>query len=198
MPRIYSYVVKRDFGFAPNPFHGFCTLATCKPVIRRVAEVGDWVIGTGSVYRNRTGHIVYAMRVSETMSFDEYWRDPRFLAKRPDLRGSRKQAFGDNIYHKDPNSGLWLQADSHHSLRDGTPDPRNTGNDTKTDRVLISDDFIYWGGCGVEIPEFDGINICKNGQSHRSMFSDQVVAACIGWLRSFEETGYCDRPLKWD
>jgi hypothetical protein len=198
MPRVYSYVVDRDYGFAPNPFHGFCTLATCKPVIRRVAKVGDWVLGTGSAYRNRTGHIVYAMRVSETMSFDEYWRDPRFLAKHPDLRGSRKQAFGDNIYHKDPNSNLWLQADSHHSLRDGTPDPRNTGNDTKTDRVLISDDFVYWGGSGVEIPEFDGINICKNGQSHRSVFSDQVVAACIGWLRSFEETGYCGRPLKWD
>ncbi len=29
---------RRDYGFAPNPFHGICTLATCKPVIRRVAR----------------------------------------------------------------------------------------------------------------------------------------------------------------
>ena len=28
--RIYAYVVTHDNGFAPNPFHGFCTLATCK------------------------------------------------------------------------------------------------------------------------------------------------------------------------
>ena len=123
---------------------------------------------------------------------------PAISRQAPRFAGKQEQAFGDNIYHKDLNSGLWLQADSHHSLRDGTPDPKNTGNDTKTDRVLISDDFVYWGGSGVEIPEFDGINICKNGQSHRSIFSDQVVAACIGWLRSFEETGYCGRPLKWD
>ena len=60
------------------------------------------MIGTGSAYRNRTRHIVYAMRVSETMSFDEYWRDPRFRAKRPNLRGRTKQAFGDNIYHQAP------------------------------------------------------------------------------------------------
>ena len=189
--------MQRDFGFAPNPFHGFCTLATCKPVIRRVAKVGDWIIGTGSADSNRTGHIVYAMRVSETMPFDSYWEDPRFLAKRPRLRGSRKRAFGDNIYHRDPDSGLWLQEDSHHSLQDGSPDPKNTGNDTKTDRVLISDDFIYWGGSGPKLPEFNGVNICKSGQSHRSKFPDDVVSHCVQWLRSCEVTGYLGKPLKW-
>ncbi|WP_225761747.1 hypothetical protein [Acinetobacter sp. Marseille-P8610] len=33
--KIFSYVVSRDFGFAPNPFFNFCTLATCKPKIRK-------------------------------------------------------------------------------------------------------------------------------------------------------------------
>lgn len=32
---LYSYVVAHDFGFAPNPFDGLCTLATCKPDIRK-------------------------------------------------------------------------------------------------------------------------------------------------------------------
>ncbi len=45
---IYSYVLRYDDGVAPNPFFGFCTLAVCKPVIRRKAQVGDWIIGTGS------------------------------------------------------------------------------------------------------------------------------------------------------
>src|SRR5262245_31415483 len=44
--RLYSYVVARDYGFAPNPFYGFCTLATCKPDIRRTADIGDWIVGT--------------------------------------------------------------------------------------------------------------------------------------------------------
>ena len=47
MTKVYMYVVDRDFGFAPNPFHGFCTLATCKPRTRRVAKVGDWIVGMG-------------------------------------------------------------------------------------------------------------------------------------------------------
>ena len=70
MGRVYIYVVARDFGFAPNPFHGFCTLATCKPRIRRKAEVGDWVIGMGGDRLNATGRCIYAMRVSAKVNFN--------------------------------------------------------------------------------------------------------------------------------
>ena len=48
MTRLYSYVVVSDHGFAPNPFHGYCTLANCKPRIRWRAQPGDWIVGTGS------------------------------------------------------------------------------------------------------------------------------------------------------
>jgi hypothetical protein len=44
---LFTYVIARDFGFAPNPFHGVCTLATCKPGIRKSASVGDWILGIG-------------------------------------------------------------------------------------------------------------------------------------------------------
>ena len=123
--------------------------------------MGDWIVGTGSAYKKRTGHIVYAMRVSETMSFDQYWADPRFRSKRPTLRGSRKQAFGDNIYHKDPNTDQWLQVDSHHCHDDGTPNSRNIDNDTQTDRILIGEDFIYWGGGGLKFQNFTGLTFAK-------------------------------------
>ena len=45
MSKGYSYIVARDFGFAPNPFNAVLTLATCKPIVRKGAEVGDFVIG---------------------------------------------------------------------------------------------------------------------------------------------------------
>ena len=32
---VYEYVMTSDSGFAPNPFHGACTLACCKPKIRK-------------------------------------------------------------------------------------------------------------------------------------------------------------------
>ena len=41
---LFSYVVRSDGGFAPNPFFGYCTLATCKPRIRKGALVGDWIV----------------------------------------------------------------------------------------------------------------------------------------------------------
>ena len=85
--RLFSYVVARDYGFAPNPFYGYCTLATCKPRIRKAAQTGDWVLGTGSKTHGRENQVVFAMRVTERLTFDEYWNDPRFKAKRPDAAG---------------------------------------------------------------------------------------------------------------
>ena len=155
IPKLYSYIVARDYGFAPNPFYGFCTLATCKPRIRKSAAIGDWIIGTGSKRKNKAGHLVYAMRVTETMPFDEYWNDPRFQRKKPDPYGSEKQGYGDNIYHRDSSlTDEWKQLDSHHSRGDGSPNLKNIERDTGVDRVLISDDFIYCGGSGPLIPKF--------------------------------------------
>ena len=84
MARIHSYVVRYDSGFAPNPFYGYCTLATCKPSIRKGADIGDWVVGSGSNDRNirRGGHLVHAMRITEILTFDEYGVDPRFESKK--------------------------------------------------------------------------------------------------------------------
>ena len=53
---LYVYIITRDFGFAPNPFHGRCTLATCKPGIRKSAKVGDWVLGVGGANLKSVKH----------------------------------------------------------------------------------------------------------------------------------------------
>lgn len=199
--RLYSYVVARDYAFAPNPFHGFCTLATCKPRIRRSAEVGDWIIGTGSKTKDRVGHLVFAMRVTEAMGFDEYWWDPRFARKRPNLQGSAKQAFGDNIYHRNAD-GNWMHENSHHSFHDGNANPVNVNRDTQTDRVLISDHFSYWGDKGSEIPEhfrnFDGIDVCVGQQGHKCKFPGDLVNAFVAWIEKLGIDGYAGRPSDWE
>jgi len=75
MTRLYTYCIPYDDGAAPNPFWGVCTLAICKPAIRRAAEKGDWVVGTGS--RNSpmgdiSNQVVYAMEVIEILTMAEY------------------------------------------------------------------------------------------------------------------------------
>jgi sarcosine oxidase delta subunit len=200
--KLHSYVVARDFGFAPNPFFGVCTLATCKPKLRSVANIGDWIVGTGSKKWDRQKHVVYAMRVTATMTFNEYWSHPQLQAKKPNLRGSKKQAFGDNIYFKDPQSGSWHQENSHHSLADGCANEANVKADTQTDRVLISDDFVYWGGTGPKLPATflnygqASVSICVV-RNHKNNFPSELVHDFVHWIRSRGERGCVGEPLDW-
>jgi len=140
------------------------------------------------------------MRVTDALTFDQYWEDARFQAKRPNLRGSKKQAFGDNIYHRNKKTRHWMQVDSHHSLSDGTPNSRNIDNDTQTDRMLVSDLFIYWGGSGPAIPKtfrnFQGLDICGK-RGHKNDFPEKMVHEFVAWLESLGQTGYCGDPLDW-
>lgn len=149
---LHTYAITRDFGFAPNPFHGFCTLATCKPDIRKSAKVGDWVMGVGGCnLRSARRKCIFLMKVSEKISFQEYWDDRRFSLKKPSRNGSRVQMLGDNIYHKDGNKA-WIQEDSHHSNPDGTPNNYNLNRDTgRCDQVLISDFFLYFGSAAITV-----------------------------------------------
>lgn len=182
MPRVYIYVVARDFGFAPNPFHGACTLATCKADVRRTAQVGDWVIGMGGDRLKATGRCLFAMQVTSTLTFDEYWGDPAYRAKRPSRNGTRKSMVGDNIYHRSPVQKEWIQEDSHHSRPDGSPDTYNIATDTRTDRVLLSHRFLYFGRSAVEVPtEFlDAIGYA-NRRAHR-VFPGETCKDLLAWL----------------
>lgn len=183
--RLFSYVVRRDFGFAPNPFYGWCTLATCKPRIRKSAQIGDWIMGTGGADYDLRGNLIFAMQVSEIMGFDSYWSDSRFAPKKPVLNGSLKQVYGDNIYHR--QGDCWVQADSHHSLEGGLPNESNIRRDTQTDRVLLSTRFVYFGATAPVIPVSlcscspTGKYLCCPGVGER-IFSDSLVIDFEKWL----------------
>ena len=197
--RLFSYVVARDYGFAPNPFFSRCTLATCKPRIRGTASLGDWVIGTGSQQKNRRGYLVYAMEVDEIMTFGEYWLSPRYRMKRPNLRGSWKQAYGDNIYWRD-DRGQWMQLDSHHSYANGTVNEKNVNRDTSTDQVLAGKRFAYFGGVGPRIPvrfrDYEGHDICAQ-RGHKCRFPAGMVNDFVAWFHGLGVQGFCGRPFEW-
>lgn len=203
MTRIYSYVVRYDSGFAPNPFYGYCTLATCKPAIRRAANIGDWVVGSGSNDRSvrRGGQMVYAMKVTEVISFDEYFEEPRFEPKKPYRKGSRKQSCGDNIYFREGLDSLWCQLDSFHSKSDGQINPDHVKRDTCVNRVLVSDDFVYFGGNGPKFPDHlidhNGRKICKQGIG-RSCFEDpKLIERLEEWIHGMGVSGYQGPPFEW-
>lgn len=155
----YGYKITRDFGFAPNPFGKYCTLACCKPHIRKKALLGDWIIGTGAQENNLLYHLIFLMKVTEKITFQEYWDDERFSYKKPRLNGSLKQMYGDNIYHYSDND--WVQEDSHHSFHDGVLNEKNQKQDLSGDYVLVSDQFVYLGDQNLKVPE-KYIEICPS------------------------------------
>lgn len=203
MTSIHSYVVRYDSGFAPNPFYGFCTLATCKPDIRKAAAIGDWVVGSGSNDQSirRGGHLVYAMRVSEALPFADYNADTRFARKKPFRRGSRKQSCGDNIYFPQFDGVGWRQRDSFHSLPDGRPHDAHTSIDTGVDRVLISDDFVYFGGAGPLIPtslvDCDDRSLIKAGRGRAKFNDSRMLDNFVQWVRGLGGWGYQGAPYEW-
>jgi hypothetical protein len=203
MARIYSYVVRYDSGFAPNPFYGYCTLATCKPDIRRTAEVDDWVVGSASNDRSikRGGYLVYVMRVTEKTTFDAYSTDPRFDRKKPVRTGSRKQSCGDNIYFRTAPGAAWSQRDSFHSQESGLINHRHVARDTSVNHVLVSDDFVYFGGSGPKFPEDlrsrEGKPLFKSGIGRTCFHDPQLVYGLEQWVRSFNVCGFQGPPQEW-
>ena len=196
MPTLFAYIVDHDNGFAPNPFHGFCTLACCMPVTRRVAKKGDYVVGLTGV--GDVPRVIYAMKVTDKKTFDEYWRGQRFHVKRPDMEAGGKKALGDNIYRWDAKRQEYRQAHSLHSNRDGTENLKNKRRDTKGNDywVLISNKFTYWGG---ESPRVDdnlqflpkalehaprGHKVGPPGPGRRNCsFTQEQVDAFIEWFK---------------
>jgi len=194
---IYSYVITRDFGFAPNPFFGYCTLATCKPTIRKNAQIGDWVIGTGSAAINSKyiNRLVYAMLVEEKMLFDDYWNDARFFCKKPVMNGSKMQSYGDNIYHVDSETGNFIQENSHHSLKDGLVNINNYTKDISGKFVLISKTYWYFGEEAILIPD-KLKSIIKSGRQHRKIDETELIKAFVVWIQKQKGHAFIGKPAR--
>jgi hypothetical protein len=173
---LFSYVVATDSGFAPNPFWGFCTLACCKPAIRRTASKGDFVVGlTPKAEGNK---IVFIMRVTAKITLEEYWRRRDCQRKKPRIGGrDRKSKYGDNIYRRLPG-GRWQQMRSQHSNPDGTENKKRKKKDVGGKYVLLSTDFVYFGSSATRLlPQFSKLIV---GRGHRRLESPSslVVSFC--------------------
>lgn len=196
--KIYSYIIRNDLGFSPNPFWGVCTLACCKPIIRRTAEKGDWLVGIRGrgLYEKlklpRTSNpleayrIVYAMKVSEKLSFDEYYE--RFPEKRPDFdKVETIYRRGDNIYRPMGN-GNYEQLKSRHTIK-------NQSKDLSGKFVLISNTFFYFGCNPVEIPDNLASIIC--GRGHKCHTEKSLQNSFIEYISS-NRPGISAHPSLWN
>lgn len=193
---LFSYVITRDYGFAPNPYFEICSLATCKPVIRGQAQVGDCVCGFAGKNTIVGGKLVYLMKVTEKLTFEQYWKDERYICKRPNFTRSKKFCYGDNIYHKNTQSGQWLQENSHHSYDDGI-NYKNLSKDTGKDAVLLSNTYWYFGNRAINIPcEFN--EIIASARAHKRIKNEGLILHFLKWIEREYEQGINGIPFSWN
>ncbi len=178
--KIRSYSMTHAGGFAPNPYGGILTLATCKPGIRRISQVGDWIIGMGSKsldwnYQNAlnkkdkgkklpvdyttVNRIIYLMKVKQVVPWKEYYS--LFPQKRATtLDPADPRSFGDNIYEYDEENKQYI----YHACISHSADCAYT--DLNGQNVLVGDpDFSYYlGKNAIEIPPeyYDQVKVLRS------------------------------------
>lgn len=162
---LYCYKMTHDTGFAPNPYKGVLTLATCKPTIRRCAEKGFWISGWTSnlvlgknnkmyKFTDATQKLIYLAKVTDKMSIAEYWE--KYKEKRP----AGTDDMGDNIYK--PVKGK--DGEFEQLPNGGGHNEKNKQHDLSGKNVLICEEFYYFGvelATTIEVDENFVVPRCK-------------------------------------
>lgn len=170
--RLFTYKVAHDGGSAPNPFHGLCSLAICKPAIRRVAKKGDVIVGLGCG-KDDEARIVYCMVVDASVSWADYIEGCKSgnlmginLSNHQNLKGKipkNKNDQGDCIWCDPKNFSDSLPSWSGH---EGEHDFKR--DITNGENVLIGEIYWYFGKgdiCKIELEDLENI---IPGRGHRS------------------------------
>ena len=180
--KLCSHVIKHDAGLAPNPFHDYCTTALCTPSHMKAKLIqGDWLIGVSP--KKDGNRLVYAMRISERLSMNEYFHDARFESKKPKSDGTACEQCGDNIYYQ--CGAEWTRL----------PSPFHNGRDhLRKDAgcpVFVAEHFYYFGTRRVAIPnDLKGVIQERHGISYKNDLADKFVA----WLEANYEPGILGMP----
>lgn len=185
--RLYSYSLRIDDGAAPNPYGGVCTLAICKPMIRKHAQEGDWVVGLGSTNApmgkgDLSNHIVYAMKITtDPMTFHQYDQHCRVhLPIKIPGRGADvgyEAIVGDCIYYKRGKK---------YRQRSGVHYQENMATDLSGEYVLLSENFYYFGEHAIELPaQFSCIR--HPNQGHKVKKNEGIKTEFVTWIESCDQ-----------
>jgi len=136
------------------------------------------------------------MRVAEKFDFDAYWSDPRFRCKRPKMTGPKISKVGDNTYRRCGNTGDWCQEISMHNIP-GTPVKTrpHVRRDTSVDKVLVGNEFTYWGGEGPIIPD-ELLGMFKSRDFQRN-HPPENLKKLHTLLNLNTPLGYVSEPIDW-
>lgn len=170
--QMFSYVVDHDYGFAPNPEGGLCSLARCKFGSPRKANlvektrVGDWILGTVGKKNSKgntgvlIGGLLYAMKVTEKILLEEY------IEKYP----SRRDAISRSGCGQEELGGRY---------------------------ALLSTVYFYFGCKAISLdalPQYEAHPLAKKGPGYRRDFDESYVQRLEKWLLANYSIGKLGEP----
>jgi len=145
---------------------------------------GDWIAGYLSKVRQH--RFLYAVEVDEILGLDDYYHDPRFASKKPNLRGSWKERCGDNFYSVGAD-GKWIQHRNRFHLNE-----KLKRQDTKFGRVFVGHKFWYLGKSAVQLPS--RFAMLAGGRGVRVRHDPKVRGAFFTWVETSFARGVHDDP----
>jgi hypothetical protein len=158
--KLYSYIVACDNGGAPCVERGCLTIAICKPEIRRLAKVGDIIVGISGYKLGKEKKIIFIAKTTKMMTMEEYGNSTR----------------SDSIY----TSKLKMKPNPFHICSDYE-------RDINGKNVIMSTDFIYFGKKHIPLPEnLQGI---IPGRGHQSTKNEPFKQTLINLFASEKMNG---------
>jgi hypothetical protein len=198
--RLFSYKLTNDSGFAPNPFGGIMTLATCKPKIRKHKQPGDWLAGftSGQLNSDAVGseRLIYLMQITDKILISEYWNSPQYEYKKPLPDSDRKRKFGDNIYK--PLRKNSVLPEDFKQIANISHQADSMERDLSGRYVLISKKFWYFGCNPLVLPADVRPEIPSGQSAQGSMTHDPARAKnFIEFIESNYKKGIHNNPTGW-
>jgi hypothetical protein len=138
MSKIYFYKLIADNGGAPCVAKGLLSLAICKPMIRRTAEIGNIVIGFAANSLSEDNRLIYVARINEKLINGDYYRPGKYNGRADciyEWRNGRFVPRAGALYHGSPG-------DLVHDLGHHPDYPRAN--------TLFSQEFCYFGASGTD------------------------------------------------
>jgi hypothetical protein len=126
------------------------------------------------------------MEVSEILDLDAYYRDTRFVEKKPNLRGTWQERCGDNFYSRGTD-GEWIQHRNRFHLDEGLKK-----QDTRFARAFIGKRFWYRGRAASAAP--DKYAPLIGGRGARINHEPLLVSEFCAWVANQFEPGVADVP----
>lgn len=175
-----SYKMASDRGFAPNPYGGVLTLATCKSHIRRCLtkekSLGEWLAGFTSKglnkkYKVSDKKLIYLARIDDILPMESYW--DKYPIK-------RSYPSSDNIYRNVNGSLVWVPNPFHKTEKEQKDDLDGM-------KVIISRNYFYFGEKALSIEafsKFSEINIPDGAACYGWLTIGRVVDALIKWVKN--------------